>query len=345
MAGVEFRAGKMKLNGGQLRPDNRKGVVRLAVSPEDQLLHLTWTSRENGVVEDDRMIFPGDATFSYVEQARGNAKNPRVYVLKFSDSTERLFFWMQEPSDAKDEENCKAVNAKISGEEPAAGGGEGGANMGQLDQAQLLSMLTRGAQQTPDASSSAPPPQDAAPASSAAPPAPAAAPSSASAMEVEPQQPPAAPPPPPQGAAGAGAAAGLNTANLASILANLGQGGGAGGAAKQTGPSLDEVMDPRAVLAALEQSPQLQASLLETLPEGDRSPQGLREALMSPQLAQAVHQVDRLLQSGQAAPIFLSLQLPLPPTNSSYGPAAVRSLITGLEKQQEDKDKAEGKKE
>eukprot|EP00287_Rhodomonas_sp_CCMP768_P003427 CAMPEP_0196729906 /NCGR_PEP_ID=MMETSP1091-20130531/10115_1 /TAXON_ID=302021 /ORGANISM="Rhodomonas sp., Strain CCMP768" /LENGTH=337 /DNA_ID=CAMNT_0042072831 /DNA_START=35 /DNA_END=1048 /DNA_ORIENTATION=- len=335
MAGVEFRAGKMKLVSGQLRPDNRKGMVKLAQSPEDQLLHLTWRNRENGVVEDDRIIFPGDATYAYVEQARGNSKNSRVYVLKFSDSAERLFFWMQEPSDAKDEEYCTKVNAKISGEGPA--GGE--ANMGQLDQNQLLAMLTRGQQQAQaDAA--------AAPSSGPAPAAPDASSSSAaesSAMSVE----PAAAPTPAQarggGAqAGAGAQGALNTANLASILANLGQGAGAGRAAAQHGPSLEEVVEPRGVLSALAGQPELQSALLAALPESDRSPDGLREALLSPQFAQAVHQVDRLLQSGQGAPIFLSLQLPPPPPANSYGPAAVRSLVSGLEKQAEEKEKMDG---
>eukprot|EP00287_Rhodomonas_sp_CCMP768_P032090 CAMPEP_0202853860 /NCGR_PEP_ID=MMETSP1389-20130828/90702_1 /ASSEMBLY_ACC=CAM_ASM_000865 /TAXON_ID=302021 /ORGANISM="Rhodomonas sp., Strain CCMP768" /LENGTH=370 /DNA_ID=CAMNT_0049532427 /DNA_START=31 /DNA_END=1143 /DNA_ORIENTATION=+ len=368
MAGVEFRAGKMKLVSGQLRPDNRKGMVKLAQSPEDQLLHLTWRNRENGVVEDDRIIFPGDATYAYVEQARGNSKNSRVYVLKFSDSAERLFFWMQEPSDAKDEEYCTKVNAKISGEGPA--GGE--ANMGQLDQNQLLAMLTRGQQQAQaDAA--------AAPSSGPAPAAPDASSSSAaesSAMSVE----PAAAPTPAQAGAGAqgalntanlasilanlgqgggagraaaqhgpsleevgaGAQGALNTANLASILANLGQGAGAGRAAAQHGPSLEEVVEPRGVLSALAGQPELQSALLAALPESDRSPDGLREALLSPQFAQAVHQVDRLLQSGQGAPIFLSLQLPPPPPANSYGPAAVRSLVSGLEKQAEEKEKMDG---
>jgi 26S proteasome regulatory subunit N13 len=54
---------------------------------------LSW--QPGGVTEDDRIIFPGDAEFKYVEQARNNPKNPRVYVLKFQGSTERLFFWMQ----------------------------------------------------------------------------------------------------------------------------------------------------------------------------------------------------------------------------------------------------------
>jgi hypothetical protein len=51
--------------------------------------------QSGGVMEDDRIIFPGDAEFKYVEQARNNTKNSRVYVLKFQGSTERLFFWMQ----------------------------------------------------------------------------------------------------------------------------------------------------------------------------------------------------------------------------------------------------------
>ena len=51
--------------------------------------------QSGGVMEDDRIIFPGDAEFKYVEQARTNTKNSRVYVLKFQGSTERLFFWMQ----------------------------------------------------------------------------------------------------------------------------------------------------------------------------------------------------------------------------------------------------------
>ena len=127
LGGAQMKAGKMKLIGTRLTPDKRKGTLRLFNSPEDTLLHLTWTSREvrlrpccvgcsraappltlapgpdarpgprrqTGVMEDDRIIFPGDAEFKYVEQARNNPKNPRVYVLKFQGSTERLFFWMQ----------------------------------------------------------------------------------------------------------------------------------------------------------------------------------------------------------------------------------------------------------
>ena len=33
----------------------------------------------NNVTEDDRILFPGDAEFSYIEAARANISNKRVY--------------------------------------------------------------------------------------------------------------------------------------------------------------------------------------------------------------------------------------------------------------------------
>ncbi len=54
-----FRAGKMTLSDGMLRADTRRGLVVFGQSPEDELLHLTWTCRENGVLEDDCIIGPG----------------------------------------------------------------------------------------------------------------------------------------------------------------------------------------------------------------------------------------------------------------------------------------------
>mmetsp|Transcript_13062 Transcript_13062/g.20520 ORF Transcript_13062/g.20520 Transcript_13062/m.20520 type:complete len:187 (+) Transcript_13062:2-562(+) len=146
---VEFRCGKLKFdsNGTTLRPDTRKGKLTVKKSPEDELMHLTWTDRGAGLVEDDLIIFPGDATFQYVEKARPNPKNNRVYMLKFDSTSKSHFFWMQEPSGEKDTELCTKVNAMINGDETADGGGEAGATgLGQMDQAQLLAMLTQGRQ-------------------------------------------------------------------------------------------------------------------------------------------------------------------------------------------------------
>lgn len=34
----------------------------------------------------------------------------RVYVLKWKNSTKKIFFWMQEPKEDNDEEYCKKIN-------------------------------------------------------------------------------------------------------------------------------------------------------------------------------------------------------------------------------------------
>jgi hypothetical protein len=107
---VEFRAGKMKLDGRMLKADERKGTVRVFMSAEDGVVHFTWLKRPSGAaevhtrpwvstlnlnflilsVQDDFMLFPGDAVFSYVEQARNNPKNSRVYVLKIAQNNQVL---------------------------------------------------------------------------------------------------------------------------------------------------------------------------------------------------------------------------------------------------------------
>jgi hypothetical protein len=97
------------------------------------------------------IIFPGEATFGYVEQAKENKTNNRVYALKFTATPKKVhFFWMQEPESQreKDKELADKVNALINGESTAASGG-----IGQMDQAQLMAMLTR-AHTTPSAAES-----------------------------------------------------------------------------------------------------------------------------------------------------------------------------------------------
>jgi len=53
----------------------------------------------------DLILFPPDASFVSVPQASG-----RVYVLKFSSSNSRHFFWMQDASSERDEEFAFHVN-------------------------------------------------------------------------------------------------------------------------------------------------------------------------------------------------------------------------------------------
>lgn len=53
----------------------------------------------------DLIIFPGDATFAKAAE--------RVYVLKFSSSSHRHFFWNQDVDSSKDAEHARKVNELI----------------------------------------------------------------------------------------------------------------------------------------------------------------------------------------------------------------------------------------
>eukprot|EP00002_Diphylleia_rotans_P018437 TRINITY_DN3571_c0_g1_i2.p1 TRINITY_DN3571_c0_g1~~TRINITY_DN3571_c0_g1_i2.p1 ORF type:complete len:279 (+),score=50.37 TRINITY_DN3571_c0_g1_i2:549-1385(+) len=75
----------------------------------DGLLHLQWKDRISNVMEDDITILPGDAIFERVQQA----KDGRVYALRFHESKRKHFFWMQEPSADQDEEYCQVINNAI----------------------------------------------------------------------------------------------------------------------------------------------------------------------------------------------------------------------------------------
>lgn len=51
---VEFRAGKMKLNGTTVTADKRKGLVYI-YQGDDSLMHFCWKDRTTGTVEDVRI--------------------------------------------------------------------------------------------------------------------------------------------------------------------------------------------------------------------------------------------------------------------------------------------------
>jgi len=123
---VEFRAGKMTTATGSnlVSPDRRKGLIQVEQG-EDQLMHFKWKDRGTGVVEDDLIIFPDDIEFVRVKQCTTG----RVFVLKFKSSSRRMFFWMQEPKEDKDEEYCKKVNDCLN-KPPGADGGSSAGGLG-----------------------------------------------------------------------------------------------------------------------------------------------------------------------------------------------------------------------
>uniref|UniRef100_A0A914HHE1 Proteasomal ubiquitin receptor ADRM1 homolog n=1 Tax=Globodera rostochiensis TaxID=31243 RepID=A0A914HHE1_GLORO len=126
---LEFKAGRTLIEPGST-PEKRRavanpdlGLVYIKHSQDDQLLHLCWQNRKKKDTELDLIIFPGETEFKRINEC----KNGRVFMLKFKNSEERHLFWMQEPEDAKkDDEICKKMNDLLSNApptRPAAGGG------------------------------------------------------------------------------------------------------------------------------------------------------------------------------------------------------------------------------
>ncbi|KAI9205934.1 proteasome complex subunit Rpn13 ubiquitin receptor-domain-containing protein [Polychytrium aggregatum] len=106
---VEILAGKCErvASSNLIKPDNRKGVLILSVSDEDGLTHLYWKDRTLNAVQDDWIVFPNDASLQKIGMAR-------TYVLKFVSSSERHFFWIQDPDEAKDAETIEQFNTLIN---------------------------------------------------------------------------------------------------------------------------------------------------------------------------------------------------------------------------------------
>jgi len=143
---VEFRAGKMNYTATtkMVDADKRKGLIQLKQSAEDNLIRFIWKDRTTGTEVFNLIIFPGEATFRKVDEAKG-----RVYVLEWKTADKKLFFWLQEPKDDKDKENCDNINKFINDPpQPAQNtGGLAGSLSGALngmDQAQLRQLLQAG---------------------------------------------------------------------------------------------------------------------------------------------------------------------------------------------------------
>lgn len=118
---ISFSAGKCQLvprpeGKFMVTPEPRKGTLSLEKDNEG-LVHFIWTDRTTGVKEDDKIVFPDDITF---QKAKTGRPNDRVYYMRYNSSTQYYFYWLQDKSSAKDEENCKKVTEYANN--PAAAG-------------------------------------------------------------------------------------------------------------------------------------------------------------------------------------------------------------------------------
>ncbi|GAV04968.1 hypothetical protein RvY_15165-2 [Ramazzottius varieornatus] len=121
---VEFKAGRMTMEGSTVTADPRKGMVYVNKG-DDDLPHFCWRERSATSPEEDLIIMPNDVELKKVPQCTTG----RVFLLRVKATGRKLFYWMQEFDATKDEELFKKVQDCLSGKTPArssSSGGDGG---------------------------------------------------------------------------------------------------------------------------------------------------------------------------------------------------------------------------
>merc|ERR1719329_1742031 len=79
-------------------------------------MHFQWINREKNEIVDD-LIVVEDAYLERIDKCTTG----RVYLLRFTSSDKKQFFWMQEPSNAMDAELIKTFNDAIGAKIPEKG--------------------------------------------------------------------------------------------------------------------------------------------------------------------------------------------------------------------------------
>ncbi|PYH44398.1 uncharacterized protein BP01DRAFT_82179 [Aspergillus saccharolyticus JOP 1030-1] len=97
---ITFKAGICDLESGNVvKPKPTPGYIYLYI--EDELVHFCWRPRTAPHTEPDLdlVMVPSDGTFTPYKPAGNSAPtNGRIYVLKFSSSSQRYLFWLQSKS-------------------------------------------------------------------------------------------------------------------------------------------------------------------------------------------------------------------------------------------------------
>mmetsp|Transcript_29697 Transcript_29697/g.44815 ORF Transcript_29697/g.44815 Transcript_29697/m.44815 type:complete len:273 (+) Transcript_29697:91-909(+) len=254
---VEFKAGKMTWDGKTVTADKRKGKVILMTHEDDELMHFHWYDREKNET-DPGLIVINDAYFEKIEKV----KDGRVYILRFTSSNKKLFFWMQEPKEEGDEALIKKFNETVGATIPEkkAGGTAAPSAVGsaQPDFSAILAQMQQQSQM---------------------------------------QQAQRGPPIP-----------------LPAVL---------------TTEVLQSLMSDEAAVKELQ----------ALLPETHQSPEGVREALGSPQLQQSMRSLTQAVYSDQLPLLFSSLGLsPSEIADAGQGADALEVLCKALEKKEKKPD-------
>lgn len=78
---VEFKAGKMHYDGRMVKPDRRKGILRV-IKDFQGMNQFQFVDADTKNPIDSFYVFPGDAKFEKVKQSKD-----RVYLLEFSSTS------------------------------------------------------------------------------------------------------------------------------------------------------------------------------------------------------------------------------------------------------------------
>lgn len=297
---LQFRAGRMNRDGKWVKPDARKGLIFLEQT-EDSLLHFRWKERTGSFPEEDLIIFPNDAEFKRVPECTTG----RVYMLYFSSSSRKLFFWMQEPKDDKDEELCNKLNQLINNP-PSAGSDS---SIGSSNASNLLSQLLSGAGGGGGRARRA---QASSTSASSATPARASTVSSATPTST----------PTPTASIPSNAIPADLLSNLASLQVPQ--------RAQLDDANLNRILTLENVTPLL-QDHAVQQRLFPFLPErAERSRTEIEDIIRSAEFRQAVSALNTALQSGQMAPLISQLGLD-PAIGGPYG--GVEAFIEAIRQQ------------
>ncbi|KAB8218673.1 proteasome complex subunit Rpn13 ubiquitin receptor-domain-containing protein [Aspergillus novoparasiticus] len=105
---ITFKAGICDLDtsgdSSTVKPKPTPGYIYLY--SEDELVHFCWRPRTAPHTEPelDLVMVPSDGTFTpYKPAGKPNPTNGRIYVLKFSSSSQRYLFWLQSKSQNEEE--------------------------------------------------------------------------------------------------------------------------------------------------------------------------------------------------------------------------------------------------
>lgn len=276
-------------------PELTKGTISL-VKGSDGLTHFQWTDRSTNTVVDDWIVFPDDAVLSKVSTG---VSNDRVYLLQWrAPASRQVMFWMQDKLPTEDADNCRKFNEYMSA--PPAQGND--ANPGGADLMRLLGRAGRPAAAT------------AAPAGAAAVPASIGGFDFSQLLQGALAQPAAAPASTPAAAtrpAGAAPATGggLTAQDFQNAMMGL---SGEARPREPTAELRDVLRGDQIVNSGALSDPQVIADLLPLLPEGQQTPQHLEQAIRSPQLQQAVDDLQNAIESDPTGAVIANFGMTPP---------------------------------